>query len=293
MKLDPACLPCALNRALCTAQKITSDPWLHHQLLANAMQELLDGRRDVTPAEMVFSLEGVISKTLGAADPYQKIRADWHEELDGLLEKLSARIADGAQPLHTALAMAARANVFDDEQLSPRQVRDELKRLALAEGAAADRFAHDDIVAFEKELGSARTLMFLHDSGPEAPFDRELVKQVVARQPSLAVTCVVRPKPVLLDATREDLERYRFEKLDGVAGIIDAGIAALGVPLNECSREFRERFEAADVIIAKGQAHYETLEDCGRTVFFLLRVKCPVMARKQASKVGDIVFVKS
>ena len=135
--------------------------------------------------------------------------------------------------------------------------------------------------------------MFLHDSGPEAPFDRELLRQVVARRPSLEVTCVVRPSPVLLDATREDLERYQFERIDGVVDVIDAGIAALGVPLNECSREFRDRFEAADVIIAKGQAHYETLEDCGRTVFFLLRVKCPVMARRQACKVGDVVFVKS
>ena len=51
-------------------------------------------------------------------------------------------------------------------------------------------------------------------------------------------------------------------------------------------------FEAADIVIAKGQANYETLDDCGRTIYHLLRVKCSVMARRQGLKVADVVFLK-
>ena len=47
---------------------------------------------------------------------------------------------------------------------------------------------------------------------------------------------------------------------DEVAEVIDLGIDCLGVPLNASSKTFRERYDAADVIVAKGQAAYQTLE---------------------------------
>ena len=52
-----------------------------------------------------------------------------------------------------------------------------------------------------------------------------------------------------------------------------------GVPLALVSREFRERFEATDLVIAKGAANFETLEKQEGTKYFCLRVKCDVVAR--------------
>ena len=54
--------------------------------------------------------------------------------------------------------------------------------------------------------------------------------------------------------------------------------------------QFREVFEAADLILAKGQASFETLADDEKTVYFLFRVKCEVMARAQGAEIGDLVF---
>ena len=45
-----------------------------------------------------------------------------------------------------------------------------------------------------------------------------------------------------------------------------------------------------DVVIAKGQANYETLSEEGTKVFLLLQAKCPVIARDLGVSVGSIVL---
>jgi hypothetical protein len=54
----------------------------------------------------------------------------------------------------------------------------------------------------------------------------------------------------------------------------------LGINLPDSSQELRQAFESADVIIAKGHANFESLIDVERDVFFLLKAKCPVVARR-------------
>ena len=49
------------------------------------------------------------------------------------------------------------------------------------------------------------------------------------------------------------------------------------------------RFARSDLVIAKGQGNYETLGGKDRNIFFLLKVKCPVIARDIGCEVGQIV----
>ena len=43
-------------------------------------------------------------------------------------------------------------------------------------------------------------------------------------------------------------------------------------------------------MVAKGQGNYETLSEAERAIVFLLKVKCPVIARDMGKKVGDLVI---
>ena len=61
----------------------------------------------------------------------------------------------------------------------------------------------------------------------------------------------------------------------------------LGVVLSYASAQFRERFKSADMVVAKGQANYETLAGAERDVFFLLQVKCQVVAEHLGLKCGQ------
>ena len=297
MKIVPACAPCILKRVLATAQRITDDPWLHDKVISQVMGEWIEAERGVTPAERMNDLHDLVCKNLGVTDPWQKVREGWVGEVEPLLEALRKQVESAPDRFEAALRAAARANVFDDELLGKKKVRDELRRIGLRhpEAAAENQFSVSDLDRFRTEFAGAKTLMLIHDSAPELPFDRVLIEELVRERAAaggepLEVTSVVRSQPVILDATRADLEESGIDQLEAVTAVVDPGVPGIGISIEAVGREFRERFEAADLVIAKGQAHLETLDGVERPVYHLFRIKCGVVAREEGGKIGEIVF---
>ncbi len=147
--------------------------------------------------------------------------------------------------------------------------------------------AVNHLEAFRNRLANAEQVLYLADNAGETVFDRVLIGT-----PARPTTYVVKGGPVLNDALFEDA---LAAGLDGVARIINNGAAympsdAPGTILDQCSAALRVEFDAARLIVAKGQANYETLSDCGREVFFLLQVKCPVIAEHVGVPVGSMVI---
>ncbi|HOY57440.1 MAG TPA: ARMT1-like domain-containing protein, partial [Verrucomicrobiota bacterium] len=66
--------------------------------------------------------------------------------------------------------------------------------------------------------------------------------------------------------------------------------AGAGILMESCSPDFRQRFARASLIIAKGQANFESLDGCARDIFFLFKVKCPVVGRHIGRAVGSLVL---
>jgi len=104
------------------------------------------------------------------------------------------------------------------------------------------------------------------------------------------VTVAVRGSPVINDATRADA---RAAGLEGLAGIIDNGSDAPGTLLAECGPEFLRRYAEADLVVAKGQGNFESLGEERRDMFFLFKVKCPVIARHAGHPVGANVLMRT
>ena len=92
---------------------------------------------------------------------------------------------------------------------------------------------------------------------------------------------------MLNDATGEDA---LAAGVDQVAEVVSTGSDAPGTILDRCSDEFRRLYDEAEMVVAKGQANYETLSEAGPRVFFLLQTKCPVIARDVGVPVGSIVL---
>ena len=103
----------------------------------------------------------------------------------------------------------------------------------------------------------------------------------------MPVVYAVKAGAALNDALREDAEAAGLDK---VATVIDNGASTMGTILGLCSDGFRRRFAEAELVIAKGQANYETLSEEGSKVFFLLQAKCPVIARDIGVEVGSIIL---
>ncbi len=126
--------------------------------------------------------------------------------------------------------------------------------------------------------------VYLADNAGETVFDRVLIETLAK-----PTTYVVKGGPVLNDALLEDA---LDAGLDRVADIIDNGSDAPGTILDLCSATMRAEFDAASLIVAKGQANYETLSDCPRDIFFLLQVKCHVIAQHVGVPVGSMVIME-
>ena len=100
----------------------------------------------------------------------------------------------------------------------------------------------------------------------------------------------VRGRPILNDALREDAE---LAGIADVAPVIDNGSDAPGTVLEDCSEEFREQFNQADLIISKGQGNYETLSAVRAPIFFLFTVKCPIVSAQIGEATETLIAKKS
>lgn len=71
---------------------------------------------------------------------------------------------------------------------------------------------------------------------------------------------------------------------------METGSQAPGTIQKQCTQNFQVLFNTSPLVLAKGQANYETLDDQGDKVFFLLRVKCPVLGRELDAPLGSLVM---
>lgn len=67
----------------------------------------------------------------------------------------------------------------------------------------------------------------------------------------------------------------------------------LGTILSRNSDEFLEIYKNADVIIAKGQANFESLSEEKENIYFLLMVKCAVIAEYIGTEQKSLVCMKN
>ena len=147
----------------------------------------------------------------------------------------------------------------------------------------------DDYAQFQELLRQAGNLLYIADNAGEIGFDWLVLEEIQRSYPAVQLTVAVKSGPAVNDALRRDAVAAGIEPL---AEIIETGAACQGIPDHRCRPEFLRRFAAADLIIAKGHANYETMILGGRAVFVLLRVKCATVAAELGVDVHDSVFKK-
>ena len=111
-RFDPRCYPCALRRALCTAEKVSDDAWLQHKVIDEAMRQLSEVESHLPPAEVIGELLGSVHEVLGTGDPWKKQRDFWIQEMTDALPDLRALVSGDADSLGRALLVSARANAI-------------------------------------------------------------------------------------------------------------------------------------------------------------------------------------
>ncbi|WP_456368690.1 damage-control phosphatase [Thermococcus sp.] len=283
MKIHYECFACAANQCQKIVEMGTDDLEIRKRGVIEAARLMAGISEDSIPA--VFGSEVFLGvyKVIGNDDPFR----NYKELSNRLAEKVVSDIERRAEKidLKTALKLAIIGNVIDFAVgYSPERIEEDVKAM-LGEELYVD---HSDEL-FER-LGKAKTLLYLTDNCGEIYFDRLFVRKLKEAFPHLEIYVAGKEGPIINDATVEDLERAGFGEF---AKIISTGTRIVGVPLDRVSEEFRETFERADLIIAKGQGNFETLSEIkDDRVFYLLKAKCRPIARELKVPQGSMVCLR-
>ena len=281
MEASSDCIPCMLTQALGAARRVTDDTWLHRKLLFAVMEYLPTLNFDRSPAEVSYDCLHFTTRYLGVADPYADEKQLSTRKLLEIEHELRQKLLAAPDPLEAAIRYALAANRIDLGAVSEQQVEQELSC-----DATALEMAINDYDALRSALAEARTAIYILSNAGEVVCDKLVLEQLGVPE----ITCVVRQSPIINQVTRDDVADVGLERL---ARIVDPGVDALGIPLSLCSAEFRALFADADVVIARGQANYATLDEPERDVYHIFRAKCEHTAQHLGVRRDDAIVART
>jgi uncharacterized protein with ATP-grasp and redox domains len=274
------CVGCMVRQAREALAQIQPPPEVAERALRRVLALLAEADWRQSPPALGQKLHRLIRETTGQRDPYSAIKRRLNRRAAEMRPRWSRRFQEAHPPWEAAVRLAIAGNLLDVG--AKTQLREDAVENAFAEALTAP-LRGTEVSALTRAVAAARSILYLADNAGEIVFDRDLL----ALLPRDRCTLVVRGAPVLNDATREDAEEAG---LAGLCPIMDNGSDAPGTLLEDCSPAFRERFAAADLIIAKGQGNFESLTGMSRPIFFLLKVKCPLVAEALDCPVGSLVL---
>ncbi len=288
MKFYLECYPCCLNQALKIFGRVDVSLKKKDRLLRRLMKKMADMPPASTPPHVAGLIYREIRETFikkgDIFDPYSQEKKDSNAAALDFNDETRALIKTAPDPLLKALAVAAGGNIIDlgVARHGDLDVRAEIVKLLKTE------FTVEETEPFREMAAGAKQLLYILDNAGEIVFDRILIETLLELFPQLDITASVRGAPVLNDALMADA---RDVGLDRVCRVISSGCPLPGTDLKMSTKKFRKAFMSADVIISKGQGNYETLSDQGhKNIFYILKVKCPVVARHMELSMGSLVF---
>lgn len=277
------CLPCFVKHCCDITKRATDDPAVIEKIMRGVLSELAKQDLAQSPPEIVQKLHKIVKETTGINDFFSAEKSYFNKMMLDLEPALDAEIRASSDPLLAAVKFAIAGNVIDFgvyHTLSDQQVLD-----ALHEAVAHEFTTEYD--RFRDDLLKAKTIFYIADNAGEIVLDKLLIRQIIDLKGADGITLAVRGYPTLNDVTREDADLVGLTEM---VQIVDNGFDAPGTVLHQAGKEYREKFDSADMIIAKGQGNFETLSAEAGNIYFLLKAKCPAIADNIGVAVGTLIL---
>lgn len=258
------CLPCFLKQSLHTARLSTSSTGLQEEILRQVSRLLAELDFSLSPPENAVGVYGLIAELSGCPDPYAGLKRKSNRYAIKMRAGIERKIRESRDPLLAALKFSIAGNIIDYGSLHAYDMEKTI------EDGLTPELAIDHYEEFRADLDRAGTILFLGDNSGELVFDGLLIREMGKK-----TVFSVKEKAIINDALLADARECG---LKGFATLISNGTGCPGTPLAGCSRQFRDAFSRADLIISKGQGNFETLSETRAPIYFLLTAKCPVVA---------------
>ncbi|MCD4778932.1 MAG: ARMT1-like domain-containing protein [Candidatus Omnitrophica bacterium] len=280
------CIPCFFSQAIESGRLITGDEIVHKELIDDLAKLIPEFSLNSTPPEMAYHISKIVKARLGDRDLYKQIKEKSNKMALELYPRLKDKVEKSNDRLLMAVEIAIAGNVIDYGAKNSLDIDKEIKKL-FQEGFYDEGRTIFDYEDFQKDLRDAKQVLYLGDNAGEIVFDRVLIEEFFKEK---EVIYVVREKPIINDVVMKDAHDCGIDK---IAKVISSGVESPGTILKYCSKDFIDIFNDAELIISKGQGNYEALSSARKGIYFLMRAKCPVIARHVGAAVGDIVLKKS
>ena len=282
MKLNLDCIPCFQRQALQAVRFISDDEKLHERVLREVAKKLLESNWDSTPPELAHQIHSIVKRITKENDPYKKVKRESNDLVLKMYPELKEKVKKSREPLRTAVRLAIAGNIIDfgvpHEFNLEETVREVLKK----------QFAIDDYRKLKEKLKDAETLLFFVDNAGEIGLDKLLVETFLEAKKLEKIDFVVKGGPIINDATLEDAV---YMGLDGLPNseFLTISNGEVGTGPARSSQTVKRWIREHDVVVSKGQENYEGLSE-HNGLFFMLMVKCHIIASDLGVEVGDIIL---
>jgi len=278
MRIQEECRDCLIRLVELTVNLATQDPELRNTSKDAALAIIEEEfAPEAIPALIANRFHQEIKSLTGNPDPFRPHKEAETAFLDRHFQSLSAAFPENLESL---LKLAVLGNAVDFFR-TPDEVSREFSQDLT--------FTVSHVGPFEDRLNAGPgLLLYLTDNAGEQHFDAPLVRHL--RHRGWQVLYVVKGGPIQNDLTRADLKASGL--LPHLEPVLETGAETVGLVLSEASPAFQEIYHQAQLIIAKGMGHFETLARFpDPRVFFLFQAKCRPVAQALRVPLGSFVFL--
>ena len=278
MKISCECVSCVISSAMeLMARQLPCEK--HPQIAAQILEHAARQDWHESPPEFARKLYMLLRDSGGERDSFHAAKKVSTQLALQLLPEMRSIISAAPDKFTAVVKAVIGGNIIDcgaDRSIDIKSAVPKLKQVF-------DMPLDEKLVKeFEKRFYAAKSIFYMLDNCGEAVFDRLLLELFPGK-----ITLGVRGDFILNDITRHELAD------SGLADytVYDTGDTTPGVSLKRASKEFMQAMRSADLVIAKGQGNYETLDVYDRPIVHLLRVKCPVVCRALQQEKNSLALV--
>ena len=272
---------CIVAQSERVVEAIGADAALRQKILLHVKEASRDFDFSLSPPEVATDVYEDMARLAGIEDLYAELKAYATRHAKALMPRLRDTISASHDPLLTLLKVAVAGNVIDLAAEVSFDLDEELEKIFHTD------FAVDDVVVLRQKLSHAKTLLYIGDNAGEHLFDYLAIEALQRLYPKLHVSYMVRGNPIINDVTIKEAKEAGFEQL---CTLVDSGVNTPGFVYERATLEAQRLFERADIVVTKGMGNYECLSPSPRkSLLYLLKVKCSVVANALNQNVGDII----
>lgn len=275
MKTCAECMLCLLTRDLAAVPAtVGAEEKAHYQ--REVLRMIADSDPELCTSQLSARIDEIYRRSFGErkTKDFETLKRVYNAHMLALEPRLREKIAKAGDPLASAIKLARTGNYID---FGAKHEVDDVLLGKLIRDAQRDTLDASEYEHFQNDLSTANNMVYVSDNAGEIVLDKLLIEVLQAHYPQVKLTLLVRGAPTLNDATVEDAQAVGLTALLPVVG---NGNDLPGTVWEEISTEARDLLREADVIIAKGQANFETLNGCGLNVYYLLLCKCDYFVRR-------------